>query len=193
MLTRGEDLETLVRRHGARLLSMARAILPEETESRNAVREAFLGVTSAAANGNAWPLLRTGLARAAARRRPAGPEHTGVRIESLLPRFDAAGRRIAPLPADGAAAGSSIADAALLIRRLPWDHRAALVLCDGGQMRPEEAAAALGEQPEVVRRRLGEAHQGLCTLVASLDRTTAAPGSSFPGPRSAAPPAPPPA
>ena len=101
-----------------------------------------------------------------------------IRVDKSPDRVTArttAGMRIAPLQAGGSPA-SSVADAALLIRRLPWDHRVALVLCDGGHMRPEEAAAALGERPEVVRRRLGEAHQGLCALLASVDHATAAAG-----------------
>lgn len=181
MLTPDLDLEQLVRRHGARLLSLARALLRDEAESRSAVREAFLAASPAAANGSAWPALGASLARAASRRRPASPEPADLRIESLLPRFDAAGRRIAS-PRSGVPSEASNASAApFLIRRLPWDHRAALVLCDGGGLRPEEAATALGERPEVVRRRLGEAHQALCTLLATS-----------PGPRCAAPEAPPP-
>ena len=88
--------ETMVRRHGTRMLATACKILGNEHDARDALQQAFISAFRSIAAFNATATLSTWLHRIVVnaalmqlrsrRRRPELP------IEDLLPRFDNAGR-----------------------------------------------------------------------------------------------------
>jgi RNA polymerase sigma-70 factor (ECF subfamily) len=163
----------LVRAQTPVLLRLARRLLRDEAEAREAVQDAFVAVFRNLAGFRGQARLSTWIYRIAVnaclarlRARGAQPE---VGIDDLLPRF---------LP-DGHAAEPSVpwrADAALersevcarvraCIDRLPESYRTVVMLRDIEELTTEEAAEALGISPGAVKVRLHRARQALRTLL----------------------------
>jgi RNA polymerase sigma-70 factor, ECF subfamily len=167
--------ETVVREHGGRLLSVARRMLRNEEDARDAVQDAFLSAFRSLEEFQGTARLSTWLHRIVvnaalmklrtASRRPEEP------IEDLLPRFDDEGRW-----SDAVSAYESRSDVLLqrrdtrvMVRRcidaLPEAYRTVLLLRDIEDLDTEEAAAALGISPNAVKIRLHRARQALRTLL----------------------------
>jgi RNA polymerase sigma-70 factor (ECF subfamily) len=166
--------ETLVRREGGRLLSVARRFLRQEEDARDAVQDAFLQAFRALPGFSGEARLSTWLHRIVVnacltklrtrRRKPEEP------IETLLPAFEDGHH------AEYVAEWRAGADALLARRetresvracidRLPESYRTVLLLRDIEELDTEEAARALDVSTGVVKVRLHRARQALRTLL----------------------------
>lgn len=164
-----------VRRHGGRLLAVARRMLRSEEDANDAVQDAFLSAFRALPEFAGDSRLSTWLHRIAVnaclmklrtrRRKPEGP------IDELLPTFHEDGHATNP-----AVAWREDAEAMLgrertrsLVReaidRLPESHRTILVLRDVEELDTEETARLLGLSTSAVKTRLHRARQALRTLL----------------------------
>ncbi|MGE3165725.1 MAG: sigma-70 family RNA polymerase sigma factor [Planctomycetota bacterium] len=172
-LRRGEEaaFEELVRAQTPRLLTVARRLLANEEDARDAVQDGFLQAFRALPNFHGEALLSTWLYRIVvnaaltrirrSRRRPARS------IEALLPRFEGDGHRVLSDDSgrpDGAA-DLEEAERRALVRReideLPASYRTILVLRDIEEVDTEEAARVLGITENLVKVRLHRARQAL--------------------------------
>jgi RNA polymerase sigma-70 factor, ECF subfamily len=176
-LRAGDELafETIVRRHGGRMLATARRLLRNDEAARDAVQEAFLAAFSAMGRFDGRAQLSTWLHRIVAncalmrlRRQRRWPEDS---IEELLPRFADEGHWVA-----GTSQWNSTCDTLLerkqsraLVRecidRLPEKFRTVIVLRDIEELDTQEAADLLGTTPNALKIRLHRARQALRTLI----------------------------
>ena len=173
-----QAFETLVRRHSAPLLRLARRFLGNEDDARDALQEALIAVYRSIKTFAGEAMLSTWLHRIvvnaclmklrAKRRRP-----DEVDIESLLPSFIEDGHQTEP-----STPWSETAEAMLereetramvraAIAQLPDAYRIVLHLRDIEEMSTEETAEILGITRNAVKIRLHRARQALRTL---LDR-----------------------
>lgn len=167
--------EQLVRHDTPRLLSVARRILNNEDDAREAVHQAFIAAYKARAQfqGDAQP--STWLHRIAVNKSldvlRARQRRSEDAIDDLLPRFLPNGHhteRFAVWPAldagiDRARQAAVVRDA---IGRLPESFRLVLLLRDIEELSTDEAATALGITPNAVKLRLHRARLALRTLLA---------------------------
>jgi RNA polymerase sigma-70 factor (ECF subfamily) len=188
-LRAGDELafETMVRRHGGRMLRTARRLLRNEEAARDAVQDAFLAAFSAIDRFDGRARLSTWLHRIVVnyalmrlRRQRRRPEES---IEELLPRFTDEGHWIA-----GTAQWNGTCDALLerkqsraLVREcidgLPEKFRTVIVLRDIEELDTQEAAELLGTTPNALKIRLHRARQALRTLI---ERRLALPADTIP-------------
>ena len=166
--------EELVRRHGPRLLAVARRILHNEADARDAVQEAFVSAFRALQSFEGQARLSTWLHRIAVnaalmrlrarRRKPEEP------IEDLLPRFLEDGHHAAP-PTPWPSAERLVAEREVrdfvraAIDRLPESYREVLLLRDIEELDTAAAADVLGITENLVKVRLHRARQALRTLL----------------------------
>ena len=177
-LRRGDEaaFEAVVRRHGGRMLSVARRILRNEAEAEEAVQEAFLQLHRKAGGFREEALLSTWLHRVVVnaalmriRRRKSRPEES---IEEHLPRFREDGHHAAPV-APWKAADEVLAERETreLVRgaidELPENHRTVLMLRDIEELSTRQAAELLELTENAVKVRLHRARLALREL---LDR-----------------------
>jgi RNA polymerase sigma-70 factor (ECF subfamily) len=169
--------ETLVRRHGGRMLSVARRFLRHEEDARDAVQEAFLQAFRALPGFAGGAQLGTWLHRIVVnaslmklrtrRRKPEQP------IDELLPAFLEDGHHVQHVVdwRDGADKLLERAETRAFVRecidQLPETYRTVLLLRDIEELDTEEAARVLEVSTNVVKVRLHRARQALRTL---LDR-----------------------
>ena len=166
--------ETLVRRETPRLLSVARRILSNEDEAREAVHQGFIAAYRAREQFQGDARLSTWLHRIVVnksldllRARLRRPEDA---IEDLLPRFLDDGHhqeRFATWPEmesviDRGRLSQTVRDA---IASLPESFRLVLLLRDIEEMSTDETAEALGITPNAVKLRLHRARLALRTLL----------------------------
>jgi RNA polymerase sigma-70 factor (ECF subfamily) len=167
--------EQLVRRDTPRLLSVARRILRNDDDARDAVQQAFIAAFKSRDQfqGNAQPstwLHRIAVNKALdiLRARQRHPEDS---IDDLLPRFLPDGHfseRFTVWPEameariDRKRLAATVRDA---IDHLPESHRLVLLLRDIEELSTEEAASALGITPNAVKLRLHRARMALRTLL----------------------------
>jgi RNA polymerase sigma-70 factor (ECF subfamily) len=168
--------ETVVRRHGGRMLSVARRILRDEAEAEEAVQEAFLQLHRKAAEFREESRLSTWLHRVVVnaalmriRRRKARPEES---IEEQLPRFASNGHHAAAVaPWKSAEEVLAVRETRELVRdaidSLPETHRTVLLLRDIEELSTREAAELLELSENAVKVRLHRARLALREL---LDR-----------------------
>ncbi|HET7291743.1 MAG TPA: sigma-70 family RNA polymerase sigma factor [Vicinamibacteria bacterium] len=169
-----EAVAAFVRSETPRLLGLARRILRDEEEARDAVQEAFLRAFRSlpafrgSASLSTWLYkiaLNASLMRLRSRR-----SHPEVSLEELLPRFLEDGHHavnVHPwLPVDEALGRRELCE---LVRRhidrLPEPYRLALLLRDVEELDTEETARALGVSCNVVKVRLHRARQALRGLL----------------------------
>jgi RNA polymerase sigma-70 factor (ECF subfamily) len=167
--------ETLLRTHGPRLLGLARRLLGNEEDARDALQDAMIavhrsiGAFESSAALSTWLhriVVNVALMKLRSRRR-----HPEADIEELLPKFRRDGHQVEP-----AAPWPEAADAALereetraavreAIDRLPDAYRIVLQLRDIEEMSTAETAEILGTTRNVVKIRLHRARQALRKLL----------------------------
>jgi RNA polymerase sigma-70 factor, ECF subfamily len=172
-LQRGENeaFEELVRTHAARLLRVARRLLPSEEDARDAVQDGFVAAFKSIGNFESAALLSTWLHRIVVnaclmklRTRRRKPEED---IEQHLPRFLADGHQVeSTVPwSESPEAMLERSELAQLVRRsideLPDTYRAVLLLRDIEELSTEEVATMLGTTANAVKIRLHRARQAL--------------------------------
>jgi RNA polymerase sigma-70 factor (ECF subfamily) len=178
-LRAGDELafQQLVRRHGGRLLAVARRLLRSEEEARDALQEAFVQAWRGLARFEGQARLSTWLHRIVVnaalmrlRSRRSRPEEP---LEPLLPVFQEDGHTLERYvawsgdPEQLAASGDVRRRVREAIDRLPASARTVLVLRDLEELDTAEVAARLGVTANAVKIRLHRARQALREL---LDR-----------------------
>jgi RNA polymerase sigma-70 factor, ECF subfamily len=185
-LRAGDDMAftELVRREGGRMLSVARRMLRDEEDARDAVQVAFLSAFKALPRFHGDSRLSTWLHRIVVNsalmklrsrlRRPEEP------IDALLPRYLDDGHQAEPV-----AVGQLSTEALLLrhevrlqvragIDRLPESYRTVILLRDIEQFDTAETARVLGLTDNAAKLRLHRARQALAKLLAPVLRPGAA-------------------
>jgi RNA polymerase sigma-70 factor (ECF subfamily) len=173
-LQRGDDaaFELMVRRHGGRLLAVARRLLGDDADAQDAVQDAFIRAFKAIGSFEARSQLSTWLHRILVntalmklrerRRRPTGS------IDELLPTYAEDGHQAVPAR-DWSDALLERKETAGIVReaidRLPDQYREVLVLRDIEDHDTSETAELLGTTPNAVKVRLHRARQALRTLL----------------------------
>jgi RNA polymerase sigma-70 factor (ECF subfamily) len=170
--------EALVRQHGGRMLAVARRFLRTEEDSADAVQDAFLSAFRSLEGFERNSALGTWLHRIVVNvclmRLRARSRSREVRIDDLLPTFDATGHHSHPVRPweDDALARLTRAETRAQVRacidRLPDRYREVLVLRDIEELDTEEAAQQLGINPGAVKTRLHRARQALRSLLEPL-------------------------
>lgn len=170
-----EAFEEMVRLYMARMLRVARRLLMNEEDARDAVQDAFVSAFRSIGSFAGTSMLATWLHRIVVnasliklRTRRRHPEED---IEALLPKFAEDGHQAEPSvawsePADVAierAETSSMVRAA--IDQLPDTYRVVLLLRDIEELEPAEVAEMLGITTNAVKIRLHRARQALRTLL----------------------------
>lgn len=185
-LRRGDQaaFATVVRSHGGRLLAVAKRLLRDEDDARDALQDALLSAFRGIDGFQEGARLSTWLHRIvvnaalmklrARKRRPEDP------IEGLLPQFLEDGHRVTVDNPDSpwvepAETLLQRREARALVRdaidRLPEGYRTVLLLRDIEDLSTEEAARLLEMTPNAVKVRLHRARQALRTLLDPHFRT----------------------
>ena len=168
--------EELLRTHGGRLLAVARRLLSNEEDARDAVQEAFLNAFKNIDRFEGGSLLSTWLHRIVVnvslmklRRRKRKPEES---LDHLLPAFNDKGHfveRFASMDEPVDERLSRLEDQASVraaIDRLTEKYRTVLLLRDIEGMGTAEVADKLGITANAAKLRLHRARQALRTLMA---------------------------
>jgi len=179
-LRRGDQaaFATVVRTYGGRLLAVARRLLRDEDDARDALQDALLSAFRGLDGFQEGARLSTWLHRIvvnaslmklrARKRRPEEP------IEGLLPQFLEDGHRVLDGGQDSPWAEPAETllqrhETRMLVRdaidRLPEGYRTVLLLRDIEDLRTEETARLLEMTPNAVKVRLHRARQALRTLL----------------------------
>lgn len=176
-LRRGEPeaFETLVRKETPRLLAVARRMLRNEEDARDAVQEAFVSVFRSldafegSSQVSTWIhriTVNAALMKLRSRRRK--PEES---IEALLPTFLEDGHHARHPPEWGEDAEALLARrenrefVRACIDELPESYRTVLIVRDIEELDTEEAARVLGITENLVKVRLHRARQALRALL----------------------------
>jgi RNA polymerase sigma-70 factor (ECF subfamily) len=167
--------EVLVRRYSARMLAVARRLLRNEEDARDAVQDAFMTAFRVLPRFRADGTLSTWLYRivtnAALMTLRSTNRHPEVSLEPLLPIFADDGHHTEPvdsLPVTTEAALHSKETRALVracIEQLPTQYRVVVVLRDIEELDTAETAAMLGITENAVKIRLHRARQALMALI----------------------------
>lgn len=167
-------VETFVRTETPRLLSVARRILRNDEDAKDAVQEGLIAALSSLDGFEGGSQLSTWLHRIVVnaalmklRSKKCRPEES---IDDLLPGFEADGHISVPasewVPADTLILRD---ETCRLVRasidRLPDAYRTVLLLRDIEELSTEETAQILGITPVAVKVRLHRARQALRTLL----------------------------
>jgi RNA polymerase sigma-70 factor (ECF subfamily) len=176
-LRRGDQRswEQLVRQYSRMMLAVARRVLRNEDDARDAVQDAFLNAFRALPRFRGEARLSTWLRRivtnAARMKLRAAKHRSEVNIDCLPPLFNEQGRHAKPVSA------LLLGTEALLlsqetrlhvhacIERLPAVSRAIVILRDIEDVNTAEAANILGITPNAVKLRLHRARQAMRTLL----------------------------
>ena len=161
--------------HAPRMLRIARRILGNEEDARDAVQDAFVSLVRSIADFHAESKLATWIHRVTVnaalmklRSRQRAPEEES--IEPLLPRFRADGHQVeSSVRWRGAEEALETAELRRIVHaaigKLPESHRIVLLLRDIEELTPEETADALGITRTAVKVRLHRGRQALRTLL----------------------------
>jgi RNA polymerase sigma-70 factor (ECF subfamily) len=174
--------ETLLRDYGPRLLRLARRMLMNEEDARDALQDAFVSVYRSIGAFEATSSLTTWLHRIVVnaslmklRSKRRKPEED---IEQYLPRFLEDGHQIEPSTpwtesADRVLEREELRAAVRnAIAQLPDAYRIVLHLRDIEEMSTAETADLLGTTKNIVKIRLHRARQALRTLLDPTMRPT---------------------
>jgi RNA polymerase sigma-70 factor (ECF subfamily) len=170
-----EAFEQMVRLYGPRLLAVARRLLRNDDDARDALQQAFLSAFKGLPHFNGQSQLATWLHRIIVnvslmrlRTRSRRPEDS---IDDLLPRFLEDGHQAAPAgpwcaPADVLMARAELrAQVRAAVDRLPENYRTVLLLRDIEELDTEDTARLLGTTTTAVKTRLPRARQARATLL----------------------------
>jgi RNA polymerase sigma-70 factor (ECF subfamily) len=172
-LRRGDDdaFETLVRTFTARMLAVARRILRNEEDAREAVQDAFVSIFRGIGGFAGGARLSTWIHRvsinAALMKLRARKQVRERPIDDLLPRFDDGGHDLEPAEPWGESAAELVSkeESRELVRRLvgelPETYRVALMLRDIEELSTEEVARQLEVTPNAIKIRIHRARQAL--------------------------------
>jgi RNA polymerase sigma-70 factor (ECF subfamily) len=164
----------LVRGHGGRMLAVARRILGNPDDARDAVQDAFLAVWRHADGFGGECRIGTWMHRivvnAALMKIRTRSRRREEAIDDLLPAFDGEGHMVEPAgrwvdPEQGLSAEQRRDLVRRAIAHLPDTHRAILLLRDIEDLDPGEVATLLGVSTNAVNIRLHRARQALRTLL----------------------------
>lgn len=181
-LRRGEPgaYETLVRTSAPQLLAVARRILRDEEDARDAVQEAFVNAWKGLPRFGEGSRLSTWLHRitvnAALMKLRSRRRHPEEPIEDFLPAFAEDGHQTHPSqpwtePADLALDREKLqALVRQAIDRLPETYRLVLLLRDIEGLDTAETAEVLGVTENAAKLRLHRARQALRTLLDPIMR-----------------------
>ena len=171
----GRAYERLVSEHGGRMLAVARRMLRNDEEARDALQEAFLLAFRGIARFEGQSRISTWLHRIVVncslmklRSRRAHPEES---IEPMLPTFQEDGHSMDsyaewPERPDTDYARNEIRDLVrTTIDRLPETYRTILILRDIEELDTSEVATMLGVTANAVKIRLHRARQALRELL----------------------------
>ena len=169
--------EELVRTHGGRLLSVARRMLRNEEDARDAVQQAFLSAFRSLSTFNGQSRIATWLHRIVVnaalmklRSRSRRPEES---IEQLLPRFREDGHHAERWSDLGPSIEVLLQQRETRTRvraaidRLPESYRTVLLLRDIEELDTARTAEQLGVSANAVKIKLHRARQALARLLAS--------------------------
>jgi RNA polymerase sigma-70 factor, ECF subfamily len=168
--------EELVRAHGGRMLAVARRLLRNDEDARDAVQQAFFSAFAALSEFNGRCRLSTWLHRIVVnaalmklRSRSRRPEETS--IDALLPQFAESGHHAQPVSDWAAAVDTQLVRRETCERvrraidRLPEAYRTVLLLRDIEELDTEETARVLRTTPNAVKIRLHRARQALARVL----------------------------
>jgi RNA polymerase sigma-70 factor (ECF subfamily) len=171
-----QAFETLIRTQGGRMLAVARRILGNDDEAREAVHEAFISAFRARQQFQAQSRLSTWLHRivvnAALQKLRVRRRRAEDAIDDLLPRFLPNGDHVERFvawtePADETVARHETAERVReAIDQLPESYRTVLLLRDIEGLSTEESADVLHTTANAVKIRLHRARMALRTLLA---------------------------
>jgi RNA polymerase sigma-70 factor (ECF subfamily) len=167
--------ETLLRDYGPRLLRLARRLLPNEEDARDALHDAMVNVYRSIGNFESGSALLTWLHRivvnSALMKLRTRKRHPEEDIEQYLPRFLEDGHQRVPSTPWTESAQSVLereelrAAVRAAIDKLPEAYRIVLQLRDIEELSTAETAEILGVTNNVVKIRLHRARQALKTLL----------------------------
>jgi RNA polymerase sigma-70 factor (ECF subfamily) len=167
-------VSSFVRAETPRLLSVARRILRNDEDAKDAVQEGLIAALSSLDRFEGGSQLSTWLHRIVVnaalmklRSKKSRPEES---IDDLLPGFEADGHISVPAsewaPADTLVMREEVCQLVRAsIDRLPESYRTVLLLRDIEELSTEETAQALAITPTAVKVRLHRARQALRTLL----------------------------
>lgn len=175
-----EAYEYIVRTYLPQLLVVARRILGNEEDAREAVQDAFLSAFKGLSGFDGASRFSTWLHRiavnAALMKLRAKQRRPEAGIDDLLPRFGEDGHQADP-PSPWQESASQVlqrqemrAQVRAAIERLPESYRTVLLLRDIEELDTEETARLLDVTPGVIKTRLHRARQALRTLLDPLMR-----------------------
>jgi len=175
-----EAFELMVRTYGGRMLAVARRLLRQEEDARDAVQTAYVSAFTGLASFKGGCQLSTWLHRIVVnaalmklRTQRRKPEES---IESMLPTFLEDGHHTEDFSAWAAQADRLLEEKQTrsLVRSaialLPETYRTVLVLRDIEELTTEEVAVALDITANAVKIRLHRARQALATLIRTQPR-----------------------
>lgn len=177
-----DAFESVVRTHGPRLLAVARRILRNDEDARDALQEAFLSVHRSIGRFEGGSQLGTWLHRivvnAALMRMRSERRRPAQSIESLLPTFQEDGHQTTPSKPwlETPSLAESLETQELVrtaIESLPDDFRNVLMVRDIEGLDTAETAVMLGISQGAVKTRLHRARQALRTQLDPHFRTDA--------------------
>jgi RNA polymerase sigma-70 factor (ECF subfamily) len=167
--------EALVRRHGGRMLAVARRFLRTEADSADAVQDAFLAAFRALDGFEGTAALGTWLHRIVVNvclmKQRAQSRCREIRIDDLLPTFDETGHHSRPVrrwEEHGLARlirDETRVQVRACIDQLPDGYREVLLLRDIEGLGTEQTALQLGLNQGAVKTRLHRARQALRNLL----------------------------
>jgi RNA polymerase sigma-70 factor (ECF subfamily) len=170
-----EACEILVREYGGRMLSVARRLLRNEEDARDAMQEAFFCAFRSLRDFKGTARLSTWLHRilvnACLMKLRSSSRRPEASIEELLPTFDSTGHQVDPAqewpqcPESQSISRELREQVRAAIETLPANYRAVLMLRDIEELSTQEVAKILGLTPMAVKVRLHRARQALRTLL----------------------------
>jgi RNA polymerase sigma-70 factor (ECF subfamily) len=176
-LQRGDEAayDILVREYGGAMLAVARRLLRNDEDAREAVQEAFLQAFRAIGHFRVEARLSTWLHRivvnAALMRHRTASRRPEVMIDDLLPQFAADGHHASEVDSLPATAETLLVNAETraqvraCVAQLPDQFRAVVVLRDLEELSTSETARVLGISENAVKIRLHRARMALRTLL----------------------------
>lgn len=167
--------ESMVRCYGGRMLSVARRLLTNEDDARDAVQEAFLNAFKSLGTFDGRSLVGTWLHRivvnAALMKLRTKKRHPELAIDDLLPAFKSDGHQQNPsarwkvVPQEESEQSETCGLVRQQIEKLPESYRIVLILRDIEEHDTETVARMLDMSVAAVKVRLHRARQALRTLL----------------------------